>query len=408
MLITERALDSIRPYPSNPRKITDRAVVKVAQSIREFGWRQPIVVDEAGVIIIGHTRRLAAQRLGLAVVPVHEATGLTEAQVRALRIADNRTGEEAMWDTGLLIPELASLGDLGFNLSLTGFDAKELLSLTRVDSAAHDVVPDPPEKPITRPGDTWILGRSRLMCGDATDPAAMRDLVGDAGVHMVFTDPPYNVDYDPEARASYFSPGRKAAPLGKIANDKRSPAAFRAFLDAAFAAIDGVLAAGRALYVCHADMESPTFMTAFSHRWKLSVPIVWRKNVAAFGRQDYQWLHEKILYGWKPGAAHVWHGDRKQTTVWDVSSDHYAKAESDTDGKYVHPTQKPVALITRAIDNSSDAGEVILDPFGGSGSTLIAAHKAGRQARLMEIDPRFCDVIVRRWENFAGEKARRA
>ena len=223
---------------------------------------------------------------------------------------------------------------------------------------------------------------------------------------MVFTDPPYNVDYDPESRPNGpTSDERAAKPLGKIRNDKKSPQEFRSFLDAVYTAVDSAVHPGRAIYICHADTEGHHFRNAFiAQPWKLQSCLIWKKTSLVFGRADYHWMHEPVLYGWKEGEAHVWTGDRKQTTIIEVATEHLDRS-GDTNGKYVHPTQKPVKLILIALENSSSPGETVLDVFGGSGSTMIAAEKSGRRARLMELDPKFVDVIVKRWQMFTGRKA---
>jgi len=416
------------PYAKNARKLSASAIDKVALSLREFGFRQPIVVDAMGVVVVGHTRLAAAKRLGLLEVPVHVAAGLTTAQVKAYRLMDNRSNQETDWDLSLLGDELTELAGLDQDLALTGFNPDEIDALLRVKAeglTGADEVPAPPEVAVSAPGDMWLLGRHRLLCGDSTSADAMARLMGAEKAGMVFTDPPYNVDYDAEARPNGpTSDHRSAHPLGKIKNDRMSAVAFRSFLDAVYGAMNGVLGAGRAIYICHADTEGHHFRNAFiAQPWKLQSCLIWKKTVLVFGRADYHWMHEPILmgekdgetdelvthepvlYGWKEGARHQFHGGRKQTTVWEIPTDHANKADADTKDGYVHPTQKPVALIVRAVKNSSAAGEAVLDPFGGSGSTAIACEKTGRGARLIELDPRYCDVIVKRWEAFTGQRA---
>ena len=399
-------VDRPQPYPGNARKMSDRAADVVAASIKEFGWRQPIVVDRSDVIVVGHTRHMAAHKLGEKRVPVHVATNLTPAQVKAYRLADNRTGEETTWDADALALEMAELQRLEISLDLTGFDAAQIEEMLKPPPATEeDSVPDLPETPTSVLGDLWLLGKHRVLCGDSTDADAVARLMAGKKADMVFTDPPYNVDYDPEARELYFSAARKAKPLGKIKNDTKSPADFRAFLDAAYTRIDEALKPGHAIYVCHADTEGHHFRNAFiAQPWRLQSCVIWRKTVIVFGRADYQWIHEPVLYGWKEGAAHVWCGDRTQTSVWDISTDHYDKPNCDTEG-YAHPTQKPVALVAKALFNSSEAGAAVLNLFGGSGSTLIACEKNTRHARLMELDPRYVDVIVERWQRYTNRAA---
>jgi DNA modification methylase len=429
-----RPIAEVIPYKRNARKIPERAIEKVAASLREFGWRQPIVVDSDGVIIVGHTRLLAAQKLGAANVPVHVATELSAAQVRAYRLMDNRSHEEASWDNSLLGPELVDLKGLDYDLALTGFESSEIKGLLdlagSVTDGDDDAVPAPQEACVSRPGDLWVLGRHRLLCGDSTSVDAVEQLLGGDRADLAFTDPPYNVDYDPESRPNGpTSADRKSKPLGKIRNDKMSPAAFREFLDAVYSCLNVALKPGAPIYICHADTEGHNFRAAFIDQpWKLQSCLIWKKTGLVFGRADYHWMHEPILYGekdggesgehvcypeehepilygWKEGGSHPWEGNRKQTTIIEVATEHLAKSTSDTGGRYVHPTQKPVALILIALANSSRLGAVIIDLFGGSGSTMIACEKSGRSARLMELDPKFVDVIVRRWEAFTGQEA---
>jgi DNA modification methylase len=432
MQIESWPIDRPVPYEANARKLSARAIDVVASSLREFGWRQPIVVDAEGVIIAGHTRLLAAKKLGLQNVPVHVAAGLSPDKVRAYRLMDNRSNDETDWNQSLLAAEMVALNELEFDLSLTGFDAGEIAEFLRAASIAagntdEDDVPEPPADPVAVMGDLWLLGDHRLLCGDSTSVESTQALLGGEKADPVFTDPPYNVDYDPEARPNGpTSDERKARPLGKIKNDKKSPEAFRAFLDQVYRSIDFAVKPGRAIYICHADTEGHHFRNAFvAQPWKMQSCLIWKKTSLVFGRADYhwmhepilygwkegterahyEWMHEPILYGWKEGEAHVWTGDRKQTTIIEIATDHIDRAASDTGGKYVHPTQKPVALIDRALTNSTKAGEIVVDLFGGSGSTLIACEKAGRRARLMELDPKYIDVIIARWEQFTGRVA---
>lgn len=402
-------IDRPKPYPKNARKLSDRAVDTVANSLKEFGWQQVIVVDVDDVIVAGHTRILAAKKLGMRFVPVHVGADLTPAQVKAYRLMDNRSSDETSWDIELVEAELIELNEQAYDMSMTGFTEAEVKALVAKANGGGltepDAAPERPEVPVSVAGDLWLLGEHRLLCGDSTAPDAVSRLLGPDKADLVFTDPPYNVDYDPEARDVHFSPDRKSKPLGKIKNDTKTPEQFRAFLDAVYSSIDSALKPGHAIYICHADTEGHHFRSAFiAQPWKLQSCIVWKKSQLVFGRADYHWIHEPILYGWKEGASHVWAGDRKQTSVWEFPTDHANKKQSDTAG-YVHPTQKPVGLITRAVENSSAPHEIVLDLFGGSGSTLIACEKTGRRARLMELDPRYVDVIITRWEEFSGKKA---
>lgn len=388
MLVEERPIGSIRPYENNPR-MNDAGVDAVASSIREFGFRQPVVVDESDVIIVGHTRYKAACKLGLETVPVHVARGLTTAQARAYRIADNQTATLSQWDDDRLPLELIALQGVGFDLSLTGFSAdelQELLAPTPTDGLTDpDDVPDPPAEPITQPGDLWVLGRHRLLCGDATDPDAVDRLL-DEPVDMLLTDPPYNVAYT----------GKTVDEL-TIGNDAMDEGEYQRFLSAALGHAIARVHPGGAFYVWHADLHGLTVRAACSDAG-LTVRqcLVWAKNTMVLGRQDYQWKHEPCLYGWAEGAAHTWLGDRTQTTILE-----FDKPARSAD----HPTMKPVELFAYLLRNSCPKGGRVFDPFGGSGTTLIAAEQEGRSAALLELDPKYCDVIVSRYEAFTGAQA---
>jgi DNA modification methylase len=379
------------PYARNPRK-NEAAIAKVAASIKEYGFRQPIVVDEEMVIIAGHTRLQAAQTLALKKVPVHVATGLTPAQIKAYRLADNRTHEDAEWDEELLAIELGELNDLGFDLDLTGFDAIELEEL--LDGAAmdglteDDAIPEAPEVPVSKEGDIWLLGDHKLICGDSTKAKTMKALMGDELADMVFTDPPYNVDYGQTMKDNVRGTKRK------IKNDNLG-ADFKKFLTDA--CTEMVKVCKGALYICMSSSELHTLHSAFADAGgKWSTFIIWGKNHFTMGRSDYQRQYEPILYGWPEGNKHFWCGARDQSDLW-----HYDKPKSND----LHPTMKPVELVCRALTNSSKTKDIVLDSFGGSGTTLIAAEKLQRRARLIELDPAYVDVIVQRWEEFTGKSA---
>ena len=379
------------PYARNPRR-NENAIAKVAASIKEYGFRQPIVVDEELVIIAGHTRLQAAQTLALKKVPVHVATGLTPAQIKAYRLADNRTHEDAEWDEELLAIELGELNDLGFDLDLTGFDAIELEEL--LDGAAmdglteDDAIPEAPEVPISQEGDIWLLGDHKLICGDSTKAKTMKALMGDELADMVFTDPPYNVDYGQTMKDNVRGTKRK------IKNDNLG-ADFKKFLTDA--CTEMVKVCKGALYICMSSSELHTLHSAFADAGgKWSTFIIWGKNHFTMGRSDYQRQYEPILYGWPDGNKHFWCGARDQSDLW-----HYDKPKTND----LHPTMKPVELVCRALTNSSKTKDIVLDSFGGSGTTLIAAEKLQRRARLIELDPTYVDVIVQRWEEFTGKSA---
>ena len=423
------SLDRITPYEKNPR-LNDAAVEAVARSIQEFGFRQPIVVDEDGVIIIGHTRFKAAKKLGLAEVPVHVARGMAPEQVKALRIADNKTAEIAEWNLELLPIELAELQGMEFDLGLLGFDQDELAKL--LDPGVQDglcdpdEIPAPPDEAITKPGDLWILGEHRLLCGDSSKPADLDRLLDGQPIHLCNTDPPYNVKVEPRsnnaiaAGLSSFQGTthhqsmdvarhpEKSKPTQKklrakdrpLANDFVSDEEFDRLLDAWFGNIARVLVSGRGFYIWggYANCANyPPFLK--KHGLYFSQAIIWDKQHPVLTRKDFMGAHEWCFYGWKEGAAHQFLGPNNATDLW-----HIKKVNPQN---MVHLTEKPVELAVRAMQYSSRSGENVLDLFGGSGSTLIAAQQTGRRAFLMELDPLYCDVIVQRYEQFAGKKAER-
>jgi DNA modification methylase len=388
MQVTQVPIDSIHAYANNPRK-NDGAVEAVVKSLREFGFRQPIVVDEANEIVVGHTRWRAAKELGMAEVPVHVARGLTQTQINAYRIADNQTATIAEWDKDLLALELSQLAAAEYDLSLLGFSAPELAKIEadgKKGQTDPDESPAPPKVAITTFGDVWVCGDHRVMCGSSLEADAVRRLVDEDLVQLIVTDPPYNVAYVGKTKDALT-----------IKNDKMGDADFRTFLFEAFKTAFDIAADGAAVYVFHADSEGYNFRgSLIDAGFKLAQCCVWVKQSMVMGRQDYQWQHEPVLYGWKPTGSHNWYSDRKQTTVWK-----FDRPSKSTD----HPTMKPVDLIKYPIENSSQAGDIVFDGFGGSGTTLIACEMTGRKARLMELDPIYCDVIVRRWEQFTGRTA---
>ena len=381
-------IESIQPYARNARQIPPSAVEKVAASIREFGWRQPIVVDLEGIVVCGHVRLLAARKLGLTEVPVHVADNLTLAQVRAYRLLDNRSHEETSWDQDLLGFELLDLKSMGIDMNLTGFEMAEiddLLSRMGIQGGLTDVdvIPDVSETPVSRPGDLWVLGDHRVLCGDATDRVAVDRVLEEKQADMVFCDPPYSVSYT----------GKTARKL-TIKNDDLG-AGFYDFLRDACANLLAV--ASGAIYICMSSSELHTLFRAFTEaggHW--STFIIWAKNHFTLGRSDYQRQYEPILYGWAEGSTHFWCGDRDQGDVWFVDKPAANK---------LHPTMKPVELVQKAICNSSLGGGLVFDPFGGAGSTLIACETSGRRARLIELDPKYVDVIVKRWQDYTGLRA---
>ena len=428
MNVELRPLAAIKPYEKNPR-INDAAVDAVAESIRRFGFRQPIVVDEGGVIVCGHTRFKAAQKLGLAEVPVHVARDLTPAQVRAYRIADNKTAELAEWNFELLPIELAELQGAGIDWSLLGFDQDELAMLldpgVKAGLTDPDEVPEPPDAAITQPGDMWILGEHRLLCGDSSLPADVDRLLAGQPIHLVNTDPPYNVRVEPRSNnaiaaglSSFVSygntdPGRdvhrnpgcavpthaKLRPKDRpLANDFVSDDEFDRLLAAWFGNIARVLLPGRGFYIWGGYSNIGNYPPVLKAcELYFSQTIIWDKQHPVLTRKDYMGAHEWAFYGWREGAAHVYLGPNNATDLWHVKKVNPQSMQ--------HLTQKPVELAVRAIQYSSRTGENVLDLFGGSGSTLIAAEQTGRRAFLMEIDPLYCDVICDRFQRFSGQPA---
>ena len=379
------------PYARNSRTHSEEQVAQVAASIKEFGWTNPILVDEENMIIAGHGRLLAAQRLDLGSVPTIRLENLTQAQKRAYVIADNKLALNAGWDEELLGLEIAELKDLDFDLELTGFDTKELDHLlgeaSKTDGFTdEDDVPDVTDTPITQLGDIWELGAHRLICADATDVKQIERVMNGRLADMLLTDPPYNVDYVGKTKDAL-----------RIQNDKMSDSGFLLFLQEAFSAADTFMKKGAVFYVWHADSEGYNFRTACKDiGWQVRQCLLWVKNSMVMGRQDYHWLHEPCLYGWKEGASHLWASDRKQTTV--LNFDRPSRSSE-------HPTMKPVELIEYQMLNNTKGQDLVLDLFGGSGSTLIAAEKNGRHCVTSELDPKYCDVIIKRWQNFTMKDA---
>jgi len=391
MIVQDKAISDIKPYQKNPRHKYD--INKVAQSIKEFGFQQPIVVDRAGVIIVGHGRYEAAKSLNLKTIPVTIAD-LSPEKAKAYRIADNKTNEYSDWDMGLLIQEFTDLLDNNYDLELTGFDSDELEKLIVGEKDGltdEDAVPETPEEPISKLGDIYKLGEHRLMCGDSTSINDVDKLMPNEFADLVFTDPPYNVDYS----------GRGKNNLGGIKNDKMLNSDFEQFCRDFFTCFFSKMKPLASIYVCHPDSQSApkiAFEITFAEFFKKSSTIIWMKQSAGMGWQDYRAQHEPILYGWKKGdGKHYFTSDRTKTTIWQFNR--------DSQNKYVHPTQKPVRLVEEALLNSSKGMDIVMDLFGGSGSTLMACEKNNRKARIMELDPKFVDVIVKRWEQYTGQKA---
>ena len=380
--VERRKISSIVPYARNSRTHSDEQVAQIASSIKEWGFTNPILVDIDGEIIAGHGRLLAAQKLGLDEVPCITAVGWSEAQKKAYVIADNKLALNAGWDNDMLAVEFGELKDLDFDLELTGFNLDELADLLKEPEKEgltdEDEVPEAPEVPVTVEGDVWLLGRHRLMCGDSTSIDAVERLMDGRKADMVFTDPPYGVDYK------------------GINNDDRG--GLEELLRASFGNYLASSKSGAAIYVFHSDKCADIFHVVFREFFHFSSMVIWAKNSLTLSRTDYQSQHEPCLYGWMKGGSHSFYGDRKQVSVW----------RFDKERVEGHTTPKPIALIERALVNSSKGGDLIADLFGGSGSTLIACEKTARDCRMMELDPKYCDVIIKRWQDFTGEKATHA
>ena len=401
-------IDRVTPYARNPRKNAG-ALDKVTASLREFGWRQPMVVDSEMVLIVGHTRLLAARRLGMAEVPVHVATGLSEAQVKAYRLADNRTNEEAEWDDDLLALEIGDLEGAGYDVSLTGFNDDELARLRLGDGEGltdPDAVPDAPAEPVTQLGDVWIMGRHRLVCGDCTTVEAVDAALNGVKPHLMVTDPPYGVEYDPAWRQR-AGVGSAGAATGKVLNDDRAD------WREAWALFPGAVA-----YIWHAGTYAGDVAKSLAAcRFKVRAQIVWVKTRHVLSRGHYHHQHEPCFYGvrdgedegWnfipehevavysvKDGKTGDWHGGRKQSTVWFIEH-----LKSGTG----HGTQKPVECMKRPIENNSSIGHAVYEPFSGSGTTIIAAEITGRACHAIELNPTYVDVAVKRWQDFTGQQA---
>ncbi len=382
-------IEKITPYARNSRTHSDEQVAQIAASIREWGWTNPILVDEDGGLIAGHGRLLAARKLGLSQIPTMVAKGWSEAQRRAYVIADNKLALNAGWDQELLAVELGDLQGFDFDLMLTGFSDDELSKLLAEKTEGEtdpDEIPDAPADPITKPGDVWLMGKHRLLCGDSTSVDDMEKLTGGQLVDMWLTDPPYNVAYEGGTKDKLT-----------IQNDNMGDEQFRAFLRDAYVTADTVMKPGAVFYIWHADSEGYNFRGAARDAgWQVRQCLIWKKSSQVMGRQDFHWKHEPCLYGWKDGAAHLWANDRKQTTVLEFD-------KPSRNGE--HPTMKPVAIFEYQLLNNTKGGDIVLDSFAGSGTTAIAAEKNGRVAHLMELDPRYCDVIIKRWQDFSGKAA---
>jgi DNA modification methylase len=381
-------LERLIPFARNARTHSPAQIDQIASSMREWGWTNPILADEDGSILAGHGRLAAAQKLGYANVPVMVARGWSEAKKRAYVIADNQLALKAGWDEEMLAAELTDLRDLAFDLDLIGFDEKELSRLLSPGDAVdgEDDVPDVPERPVSFGGDLWLLGNHRLLCGDATEANAVARLLGAVRPHLMVTDPPYGVEYDPtwrnEAGAS------QSRRTGKVLNDDRAD------WREAWALFPGEVA-----YVWHGALHAGTVAESLAASgFEIRSQIIWAKERLVLSRGHYHWQHEPCWYAVKSGAKGNWSGDRKQTTVWPISS----KAQ---DAETVHGTQKPVECMRRPMLNNSSVCQAVYEPFMGSGTTLIAAETCQRTCLGMELNPAYVDVAVQRWQHLTGEKA---
>ena len=397
MLIEQISIETLIPYANNARTHSEAQVAQIAASIREFGFNNPVLIDEQSSIIAGHGRVLAARKLELDSVPCIRLNHLSETQRRAYIIADNKLAMNAGWDDELLALEFEGLGDEGFDLELTGFTLDEIAELSPKITEGltdEDAVPEVPETPITKLGDVWLLDKHRVMCGDSTSIDAVEQLMNGQKADMVFTDPPYGMSYGGGRAAGSTKKGAIVKAHGMILGDDKTGDDLIALIRDALLSALTTSKEGSSVYVCFPWRTYTEFEAAMVEcGLKASACIVWDKKSIGLGLSNYRPQHEFIFYC-KGGA---WYGDKAQSDVWHMSR--------GATGEYVHPTQKPVELIEKAINNSSKAGDIIIDCFGGSGSTMIAAEKIGRKSCLMELDPKYCDVIVKRWQEFTGKTA---
>lgn len=412
-------LGDFKHYERNARTHSQEQIYQLVESIREFGFTNPVLIDDDNELIAGHGRVMAAEIVGMNAVPSIRLKGLTSDQKKALRIADNQLALNAGWDLDLLASEIESLANADFDIDLLGFDSKFLDELFEDEQEPEvyedqDEEEDHPGEYVSQLGDIWILGDHRVMCGDSTSIDDVVKLMGGVSADMVWTDPPYNVAYEGQDGMT-------------IENDDMSDADFSRFLRDVFSAAFVVTKEGGPIYIAHADSEGRNFRGAMVDAgWLFKQCLIWVKNQFVMSRQDYHWQHEPILYGWKPGAAHCWYGDRNKSTVNDYDFDLREMGkeelirlvddlrnalnttvyrEAKPQSSELHPTMKPISLVQHHIQNSSERGNVVLDLFGGSGTTLIACERSGRINRSMELDPRYCDAIIQRWEQLTGKTA---
>jgi len=398
--ITHVRIEDLSLASYNPRRIAPGELAKLKQSIERFGMVEPIVARKDGTIVGGHQRYEAARQLGIERVPT-VFVDVSDNEAKLLNLALNKISGE--WDTMRLASLLSELRTLPTTeLELSGFFRSETTAIIRAldwgRRPSPDDVPEAPESPRTKPGDIWRLRDHLLLCGDCTDPRAVQRLLSGQAVDLVLTDPPFGINYDPGERPGAQTQGRR------IAGDNLSGDAYRALLEGSLKIAFDAASSGAPIYMFHASTLADVALAAFKAAgWRLSACLVWIKSVPTFGRGDYHWAHEGLLYGWRPGGQHRWYGGRSERTVWETGRE--SSAVASTSDCHLHPTQKPVALLERAISNSSRAGDRVFDPFLGSGSTLIACERLARRCVAAEIDPQFADVAVRRWERSTGEEA---
>lgn len=387
--VERRKVSSLTPYARNSRTHSDEQIAQIAASIREWGWTIPVLVDADGGIIAGHGRILAAQRLGIEDVPCMVAAGWSEEKKRAYVIADNKLALNAGWDDETLRLELSELDGLGFDLSLTGFGGDELQVLLADHTAGltdPDAVPDAPEIPVTVAGDVWLLGRHRIVCGSSTEADTVAKVLGDVRPHLMVTDPPYGVEYDPGWRNQAGATSTRR--IGKVLNDDRAD------WREAWSLFPGDVA-----YVWHGALHAATVAESLvAEGFTIRSQIIWAKERLVLSRGDYHWQHEPAWYAVRSSGTGHWAGDRKQTTIWRISS-------KDQDTDTVHGTQKPVECMKRPIENNSSPGQAVYEPFSGSGTTIIAAEMTGRHCHAVELSPAYVDVAVKRWQDFTGQQA---
>ena len=387
--VERRKVSSLTPYARNSRTHSDEQIAQIAASIREWGWTIPVLVDADGGIIAGHGRILAAQRLGIEDVPCMVAAGWSEEKKRAYVIADNKLALNAGWDDETLRLELSELDGLGFDLSLTGFGGDELQVLLADHTAGlsdPDAVPDAPEIPVTVAGDVWLLGRHRIVCGSSTEADTVAKVLGDVRPHLMVTDPPYGVEYDPGWRNQAGAASTRR--IGKVLNDDRAD------WREAWSLFPGDVA-----YVWHGALHAATVAESLvAEGFTIRSQIIWAKERLVLSRGDYHWQHEPAWYAVRSSGTGHWAGDRKQTTIWRISS-------KDQDTDTVHGTQKPVECMKRPIENNSSPGQAVYEPFSGSGTTIIAAEMTGRHCHAVELSPAYVDVAVKRWQDFTGQQA---